>query len=193
VFAQQEGEALRASTMGEQLLEYLTDAHAIEEQSLGLLRRARRACERSDLRQIYDQQLDQADRHRRMLEEHLEAHGAMHSALKDAAMRLGALNWGLIFQATIDTPGKATAFAFALTHLKIASYELLGRAAARAGDEATVTMTAQVLAEERAEAARLSASFDSAVEAGRDTRSRVPRVLRDLRLPKREIAPSAPV
>jgi ferritin-like metal-binding protein YciE len=149
----------------EQLLKHLTDAHAIEEQSLSLLRRARRACDASDLREIYEQQLSLAEVHRALLRERLEAHGTKSSAIKDAAMRLGALNWGLIYQAQPDTPGKATVFAFALTHLKIAAYELLKRVAIQAGDEATVAMTVRVLADEQAGASRLRASFDRAVEA----------------------------
>jgi ferritin-like metal-binding protein YciE len=156
---------LRANVIDEQLVKYLTDAHAIEEESLGLLRRARRTCAREDVREIYEQQLVRAEAHRALLEARLQAHGAKSSALKDAAMRLGAFNWGLIFQAQPDTAGKATTFAFALTHLKIAGYELLKRVAARAGDEATVAMTEHVLGEERDGASRLSASFDTAVHA----------------------------
>jgi ferritin-like metal-binding protein YciE len=188
---------MRASVIEEQLLEYLTDAHAIEEQALGLLRRARRACERSDLREIYEQQLARAERHRQLLEHRLEAHGAKSSALKDAAMRLGALNRGLIFQGQPDTPGKATAFAFALTHLKIAGYELLARVAACAGDGATVALTEQALADERADALRLSASFDKAVEASMDARTaprnRVGNLLGTFMAGEQESAPLRPV
>jgi ferritin-like metal-binding protein YciE len=154
--------------MDEQLLKYLTDAHAIEEQALSMLRRARRASDTADLREIYEQQLSLGELHRSLLRERLEAHGAKSSGIKDAAMRLGALNWGLIFQAQPDTPGKATAFAFALTHLKIAGYELLKRVAIQAGDEATVAMTEQVLADEQEGASRLRASFDRAVEVSMD-------------------------
>jgi ferritin-like metal-binding protein YciE len=176
--------------MDQQLLKYLTDAHAIEEQSLSMLRKARRASETSDLREIYEQQLSRGEVHRRLLRERLEAHGAKSSAIKDAAMRLGALNWGLIFQAQPDTPGKATAFAFALTHLKIAGYELLKRVAIQAGDEATVAMTEQVLADEQEGAARLRASFDRAVEASMEAhaarRNRAEDLLRTLAIAERK-------
>jgi ferritin-like metal-binding protein YciE len=156
---------LRASVIDQQLIAYLMDAHAIEEQTLGLLRRARRASERADLTEIYDEHLARAEEHRQLLEDRLHAHGEESSALKDAAMRLGALNWSLIFQAQPVTPGKATALVFALSHLKIASYELLKRVAARAADEATVAMAERVLCDERAGVERLSGSFDRAVEA----------------------------
>lgn len=167
-FASKGAEALRAGVIDQQLIAYLMDAHAIEEQSLGLLRRARRASGRDDLRQIYAEYLARAEEHRQMLEERLQAHGAKSSALEDAAMRLGALNWSLIFQAQPVSPGKATALVFAMTHLKIAGYELLKRVAARAADEATVAMTERVLMDERAGAARLSESFDTAIEASLD-------------------------
>src|SRR5438270_7863404 len=158
-------EALGVSVTEQQLIAYLMDAHAIEEQSRGLVRRARRAGERDELREIYADHLARTEEHRQLLQARLQAHGAKSSALKDAAMRLGALNWSLIFQAQPVTPGKATALVFALTHLKIASYELLKRVAARAADEATVAVTVRVLADEQAGAARLSGSFDEAVEA----------------------------
>jgi ferritin-like metal-binding protein YciE len=188
---------VRAKVIDEQLVKYLTDAHAIEEQSLGVLRRARRSCAQADLREIYEHQLVRAEAHRELLEARLQAHGAKSSALKDAAMRLGAFNWGLIFQAQPDTPGRATTFAFALTHLKIAGYELLKRVAAGAGDEATVAMTEHVLAEERDGALRLSASFDTAVAASSDAREAPRRpteqLLRALARGERKGAPLRPV
>src|SRR6266542_4820897 len=74
--------------------------------------------------------------------------GGSPSRLKDAAMRAGALNWGMFFQAQPDTPHKLAAFAYAFEHLEIAAYEQLKRVAARAGDEATVELADQILAQE---------------------------------------------
>jgi ferritin-like metal-binding protein YciE len=156
---------MQVTAIDRQLVKYLTDAHAIEEQSLGLLRKARGTCEKSELREICEQQLERAEAHRRLIEDCLQAHGAKSSALKDAAMRLGAINWTLFFQVQADTPGRFAAFVFARTHLKIAGYELLRRVASSAGDRATVAMAEQVLGEERAGAALLRGMFDKAVEA----------------------------
>jgi ferritin-like metal-binding protein YciE len=172
---------LLVNVIDEQLITYLMDAHAVEEQSLGLLKRARRSCAREELRQVYDEHLSRAQQHSQLLEERLHFHGAKPSALKDAAMRLGALNWSLILQAHPLTPGKATALLFALTHLKIAGYELLRSISTRASDLVTVAMTERMLAEERAGATRLSASFDEAVEASLDTADAPRDVLGDLR------------
>jgi ferritin-like metal-binding protein YciE len=172
---------LRADVISQQLIAHLMDAHASEEQSLGLLRRARRSCSREGLLEVHDEHLSRAERHRRLLEDRLDAHGAKPSALKDAAMRLGALNLSSVFQAQAATPGKAPAVLFALTHSKMAGYELLRSVARRASDAATVEVTEQMLAEERESAARLSASFDEAVEAGIDGPDPSGNVFGDLR------------
>ena len=160
---------MRASVIDAQLITHLMDAHAAEEQSLGLLRRARRHCVWEGLRDTYDEHLGRAEQHKDMLERRLQAHGAKPSALKDAAMRLGALNWSSIFPAHPLTPGKATAQLFALTHLKIAGYELLRSVATRAADQATIEMAEQMLEQEQSGAQNLRASFDEAVEASLDT------------------------
>jgi ferritin-like metal-binding protein YciE len=159
---------VRASVIDKQLVAYLVDAHAVEEQAVGLLRRAPRLCTNVELSGVHDEHLDRAELHKRLLEERLHSHDAKPSALKDAAMRLGALNWSMVFRAHPVTPGSATALMFALTHLKIAGYELLRSIATRAADEATIELAGRVLAEERAAAVRLSASFDDAVDAALD-------------------------
>jgi ferritin-like metal-binding protein YciE len=158
----------RAELIDQQLITYLMDAHAVEEQALGLLRRAWRAGPNGELSVVYEEHLDRAELHRRLLEERLHSHNAKPSALKDAAMRLGAFNWSMIFQARPVTPARATALMFALTHLKIAGYDLLRSIATRAEDQATVELADRMLAEEQASAVRLSASFDDAVEASLD-------------------------
>src|SRR5205823_5256755 len=80
----------------------------------------------------------------------LEARGDSPSKLKDAALRLGALNWGTFFAAQPDTPAKLAGFAYAVEHLEIAAYELLARIAERAGDHDTAELARAILAEERA-------------------------------------------
>jgi ferritin-like metal-binding protein YciE len=165
----------------QQLITYLMDAHAVEEQARGLLRRLRRACTSGELSGNYEEHLERAEQHGRLLEDRLRSHDAKPSALKDAAMRLGARNWSVIFHAHPVTPGRATALMFALTHLKIAGYELLRSIAMRAEDQATVDLTERMLAEERAAAVRLSVSFDDAVEASLDAPEPTGNVLGELR------------
>lgn len=80
-------------------------------------------------------------------------------------MRLGALNWGMFFQAQPDTPGKLAAFAYAFEGLEIAGYELLTRVAERAGDEETAAIARRIRDEEQAMAERVAGAFDRATEA----------------------------
>jgi ferritin-like metal-binding protein YciE len=154
-----------ADDLGAQLLKYLADAHAIEAQAEQLLKRGRKMAGDERLAQLYAEHLDETLGQQMRLEERLEAHGGSPSALKDAAMRIGALNWGAFFQAQPDTPGKLCAFAYAFEHLEIGGQEQLLRVARRAGADETVRVVEGIIAEERAMAARLAASFDVAVEA----------------------------
>ncbi|MBA2262539.1 MAG: DUF892 family protein [Solirubrobacterales bacterium] len=95
----------------------------------------------------------------------MDALGGKPSKLKDAGLRLGALNWGAFFQGHPDTAGKLTAFAYAFEHLEIGAYEQLKRVAERAGDHVTARMAEQVLGEERAAAQKLAGSLDAATDA----------------------------
>jgi ferritin-like metal-binding protein YciE len=154
--------------LGEHVVKYLADAHAIEAQAIQLLERAPKIAGDPELARIYAEHLDETRDQQRRVAERLEALGGSPSKLKDAAMRLGALNWGAFFQAQPDTPGKLAGFAFAFEHLEIAGYELLKRVAQRAGDTATAQLAEAIAAEERAAADRIEASFDRAIDATLD-------------------------
>jgi ferritin-like metal-binding protein YciE len=154
-----------AGDLDQQVVKYLTDAHAIEEQAIQLLSRGVDIAGDEVLAQLYEQHLEETREHKRLVEERLEAHGAEPNSLKDAAMRLGALNWGMFFQAQPDTPGKLAAFAHAFEFLEIGGYEQLVRVARRAGDEETVRVVEGILVQERAAARKVAAQFDRAVAA----------------------------
>src|ERR671930_1451577 len=105
-----------------QLVKYLSDAHAIEKQAIGLLEKGPKIAGDPVLAQLYEEHLGETREHARLVEERLEARGGSTNALKDAAMRLGALNWGAFFAAQPDTPAKLAGFAFAFEHLEIGGY-----------------------------------------------------------------------
>lgn len=156
---------LSPDELGEQLDKYLSDVHAIEEQAIQLLDKAPRLAGASELASAYEEHLAQTRRHEQLIDELLRSHGESPSIIKDAALRLGALNWGMFFAAQPDTPAKLAAFAYAFEHLEIGAYELLSRVAERAGDERTVASTAEILEEERAAASQIRSLFDEALEA----------------------------
>jgi ferritin-like metal-binding protein YciE len=141
----------------------LADAHALEEQAIELLQRGKGIA--GQLADLFDAHLAESRRHAELVSARLEARGATPSRVKDAAMRLGALNWGGFFAAQPDTPAKLAAFAYAFEHLEIAGYEELKRIAQFERDTETVAMADEILAEERAAAEKLFARFDEALDA----------------------------
>ena len=151
--------------LDDQLQKYLADAHAIENQALKLLQKGPQMAGDPELERLYAEHLGETEEHARLVAERLQAKGGGPSRLKDAAMRLGALNWGTFFRAHPDTPGKLAAFAFAFEHLEIAAYELLRRVAERAGDPETAQLAERILADERAAAGKIAAAFDKAARA----------------------------
>lgn len=165
-------ETVRASIAGldpgelqKRLVSYLADAHALEQQSIGLLQRAVDVAGASDLEAAYRDHLEESRGHLQRIEGRLEALDAGPSTVKDAAMRLGAMNWATFFKAHPDTPGKVAAFAYAFEHLEMAGYEQLLRVAELVGDDDTTMLAQTILAEERAAAATIASDWDIAARA----------------------------
>jgi ferritin-like metal-binding protein YciE len=154
--------AVGRDDLQEQLRKYLADAHAIEEQAAKFLERAVSLTEGTPLGKLFDEHLDETRMHSELIEQRLDALGGDPSSLKDALMRMGALNWAEFFHAHPNTPGKLAAFAYAFEHLEIGGYEQLKRVAQRAGDTETVAAVERILGEERAAAEKIAGSFDQA-------------------------------
>jgi ferritin-like metal-binding protein YciE len=154
--------------LGEQLNSYLTDAHAIEAQAIELLSKGPAIVGQGELATAMEEHLAESHEHQRLIDERLNARGASPSKLKDAALRLGALNWGGFFGAQPDTPAKLAGFAYAFEHLEIGAYELLRRVAERAGDAETVAVAERILHQEREAAQKIHSLFDAAVDAALD-------------------------
>jgi len=140
--------AVEPDDLGEQLDTYLADVHALEGQSKKLLEKGRQLDVPEALRSALDHHLTETEGHLEKIERRLDDRGATPSGLKDAALRLGALNWGVFFAAQPDTPAKLAGFAYAVENLEVAAYELLLRVARRAGDQETVALAESILAEE---------------------------------------------
>jgi ferritin-like metal-binding protein YciE len=151
--------------LGATLDSYLADAHAIEVQAIQLLKKGPDLAGTRELATAYEEHLKETAEHERLVQGRLEARGESPSRLKDAALRLGALNWGAFFAAQPDTPAKLAAFAYAFEHLEIGGYEMLRRVADRAADRETAELAEQILAEERAAAERIHAHLDAALQA----------------------------
>jgi ferritin-like metal-binding protein YciE len=150
---------------GKQLSKYLADAHAIEEQAAQLLKKGPKLAAGEELAKAFEEHLVQTRRHSEVVEGRLRARGDSPSAIKDAVLRLGALNLGMFFSAQVDSPVKLAAFAYAFEHLEIASYELMSRVAERVEDRQTVEMAEKILVEERAAADKLHDLMGHALNA----------------------------
>jgi ferritin-like metal-binding protein YciE len=144
---------------------HLADAHAIEAEAMQLLERGPRLAGDAELGQLYEEHLYDCRDHQRRVRERLDARGAPSDALEDAALRLGALDWGALFVAQVDTPAKLAAVAYAFEFLEVGCYEQLKRVARRTGDASTEHLAERILADEREMAARLGGLFDAALDA----------------------------
>lgn len=174
------------STLDEQLVTYLTDAHAIEVQALEQMRLAPKIAGDEDLAAIFRDHFTETQEHERRVRAALEARGASPSTTKDVAGRVGG--WGMVLFENLnpDTPGKLVFHGHSYEHMELAAYELLRRVAERAGDAEVATLAREIGAQERAMADRVAARFDLAVDASlraKDadaTREEVVKYLRDV-------------
>jgi ferritin-like metal-binding protein YciE len=157
--------AVGRDDLKEQLRKYLADAHAIEEQAIQLLEKGPALAGDEQLARIYEEHLAETREHEELIRTRLEVLGGDTSSLKDAALRLGALNWGGFFAAHPDTPGKLAGFAFAFEHLEVAGYEQLRRVAERVGDTETAEIAKRIVVQERNAAEQLASSFPAAAAA----------------------------
>ena len=160
--------------LSEQLRKYLADAHAIEQQATTMLEKAPELSGDCPLNHLYEEHLVETREHAELLKERLDALGGDPSSIKDAAMRLGALNWGGFFAGHPDTAGKLAAFTYAFEYLEIGGYEQLKRVARRAGDETTASIVDRILDQERTAAQRIEGMFDAAVTAALESVGVVP-------------------
>ena len=155
-----------ADDLAKDLVKYLRDAHALEAQAIQLLESGPQIAALAPLAELFREHLEQTREHQRLIDERLRAHASGPSRFQAGALRAGALNLGTFFKAQPDTPAKLAGFAYAFEALEVGAYELLTRVARRAGDEETAAVAQRILAEERAAAERVAATWDAAAEAG---------------------------
>jgi ferritin-like metal-binding protein YciE len=153
-----------AESVEQQLVKYLSEAHAMEKQAVALLSRAADIIGDDEIGSILRAHELQTEEHARYVAERLEAHGESPSKAKDVAMQAGALGIGLAAQALPDTPVRLATVAFAFENLEIASYRLLADLARRAGDDETLAVVERILEEEEAAAELVAGCFARVVE-----------------------------
>ncbi|HET9184643.1 MAG TPA: DUF892 family protein [Solirubrobacterales bacterium] len=151
--------------LDEQLNSYLSDVHALEGQSKQLLEKSKELDVPAPLAEAFAHHLEETEGHLEKIEGRLDERGAGPSAVKDAMLKLGALNWGAFFTAQPDTPAKLASFSYAVENLEVAAYELLKRVAGRAGDQETVAVAESILREEEAAAQKVADQWSVSMSA----------------------------
>jgi ferritin-like metal-binding protein YciE len=157
------------SQLGDEVVAYLQDAHAIETQAVALLRAAPAIAGAAALAAALRDHHAESQEHRQLVAARLQAHDARPSRLQDTALRIGGLSVAAFLAGQPATPVKLAGFVYAFEHLEIAAYELLHRVAERAGDAETASVAARIADEERSAARRIAGTWDDAMDAALDS------------------------
>jgi ferritin-like metal-binding protein YciE len=153
------------SPFKEQLINYLEDAHALEQHvKVALTGMISSAPDVPELQDPLNHHKEETEQHLKRLEERLEAYGKSPSTIKDAGMMFGATGLGMLDKLRKDNAGKVARDGYTAEHLEIASYELLERVATRAGDAATAEVARRNRADEEAMARKIAESWDLALD-----------------------------
>src|SRR5947209_6122563 len=167
-----------AENAQQELVKYLSEAHAMEKQAALLLSRGAEIVGDDEIAAIFRAHELQTEEHARYVAERLEAHGESPSKLKDVAMQAGALGLGLTAQAAPDTPVRLATVAFSFENLEIAAYRLLADLARRANDTETLTVIERILEQEEAAAQLVAGCFERVIQLtlGEEATAPVPSV-----------------
>jgi ferritin-like metal-binding protein YciE len=151
-------------SINEKVVEYVQDAHAMEQSVLQMLDSLIASTKDAQMRADLELHRQQTERQVQRLRQRLEELDEGTSALKDAGARMSAMPKGLFDRVRGDQPGRNARDAYVTEHLEIAAYQLLQRVAERAGDTRTAEIARQNRAEEEEMARRLDAMWDHVVD-----------------------------
>lgn len=144
----------------ERLVQWLRDAHAMEEQAIQMLTSTASRIERyPELKARLEQHAEETRRQADLIRSCLERRREGTSALKDLAGKVTATGQALSGLFTSDEVVKASMASYTFEHMEIASYQALIAAADSIGDTETKRVCEQILAEEEAMAAWLADSL----------------------------------
>ena len=148
----------------QKLVEYVEDAHAMEQNVLQMLDSMIATTKDDEIVQELEHHKMETERHEQLLRQRLESLGRDTSLRKEAQSIVGALLKGAVDQVRGDKAGKNARDGFVTEHMEIAAYELLERLARRAGDEETAEIARKNRADEEAMARKIAANWDKTVD-----------------------------
>jgi ferritin-like metal-binding protein YciE len=144
----------------EKLVDYIEDAHAMEQSVSRSLDSMISTTDDPEIRSMLEHHKEETERHERLLRERLDALGAGTSTRKEAQTVAGALLKGIGDVARTDKPGKNARDAYVTEHMEIAAYQLLERLAVRAGDQETAEVARRNRADDEAMAQKIDSNWE---------------------------------
>ncbi|MDX3893238.1 MULTISPECIES: ferritin-like domain-containing protein [Pusillimonas] len=149
----------------ENLLDWLRDAHAMEEQAEKMLTKTAERLENyPELKARIQQHIEETRRQAQMVRGCIERLGGDTSAVKDATAKMMAMAQGMSGMFVSDEVVKASLASYAFEHMEIASYRALIAAAELCGDVETQRVCEQILPEEEAMANWLAERLPGTVQ-----------------------------
>jgi ferritin-like metal-binding protein YciE len=149
------------ATTQERLVQWLRDAHAMEQQAEKMLEsEAQRIEHYPDLKARIEQHLTETREQANQIASCIRRHGEDTSALKDVAGRFTAMLQGMSGYLVGDEVVKASIAAYTFQHMQISSYRSLIATADAAGDQETKRVCESILRQEEAMADWLAEHID---------------------------------
>jgi ferritin-like metal-binding protein YciE len=146
----------------ERLLQWLRDAHAMEEQAEQILStQAKRLENYPELRKRVEYHLQETRRQAERVQGCIERQGSSKSVVKDMAGKLVAVGQGLSGLFVGDEVVKASLADYTFENMEIASYKIIIAAADEVGDTETKRVCQEILHEEEAMASWLEQNLPS--------------------------------
>ena len=144
----------------QKLIDYIEDAHALEQNVSRMLDSMISTTDDPEISQMLKHHKEETERQEQRLRERLDALGAGTSTRKQAQTIVSALLKGTADRVRGDQAGKNARDGYVTEHMEIAAYQLLERLAQRAGDTETAEVARQNRAEEEAMARKIDANWD---------------------------------
>jgi ferritin-like metal-binding protein YciE len=157
---------MMATNPNEHLVDWLRDAHAMEQQAETMLQSMAERLEHYPvLRTRIVEHISETQWQRSQLEGCLSRLGASPSVIKDMGGKLMAFGQGVSGMMVSDEVVKGSMAGYVFENMEIASYTVLIAAARHAGDTETAAVCEQIIAQERAMAAWLLEHLPSTTDA----------------------------
>lgn len=139
------------------LLEWLRDAHAMEQQAEQMLKaQANRIEHYPDIKQRIEQHIEETIGQAKQIESCIARYGESTSTIKDTAGKMTAMGQAVGGMFSGDEIIKGAMASYTFEHMEIASYKILIATAEEAGDVETKQVCEQILKEEEAMASWLA-------------------------------------